>query len=187
MEAGDEKASAVSVFSALRFLKLMPESEHTALFGAVAQLLRGVSPAADLDARFGLLFSSPEAELGALLLAVKAVLSRAAARSYEGEHARGALCSDITAAGLSPQAAEWTCQAAEAAVAPCAAEIRRTQAHAAMTLSSSYLEDFDWQARALLRCCEWSPPLHRPAKLPPTHCLPTHQLTARRKKTPICV
>lgn len=137
-----------SIYANLRFLKLIAEADHSAFFAAVAQLLRGASSAAELSARFSLPFNTTaDTEAGELFLAVKAVLCRVAARSYADPGAKEALCSDITAAGLSPPAAEWTCSAAEAAVAPCASEIRCAQAHAAAALSSSYLEDFDWQAR----------------------------------------
>ena len=141
--------AAPPLFAALRKLQLLEESEHEAFFAAVAEQLSLATPVADLEARFKLAFSEAGSEPAALLLAVRAVLNRVAARPY-AEGGRASLAGDLVAAGLNQAAAEWICGAGETAALPRAADIRRTQAHAAAATSNSYLEDFDWQARRAL-------------------------------------
>ena len=144
----EEEASAPPrplAFAALRKLQLLDESEHEAFFAAVAAHLSHATPVNDLDARFKLGFSEAGSDAAALLMAVTAILNRVAARTY-AQGGRAALGADLVAAGLNQAATEWLCGAAEAAALPCAADIRRTQAHVAAALSHSYLEHFDWQA-----------------------------------------
>ena len=144
--------------AALRKLQILDESDHEFFFAAMAEHLASNTPLADVGARFKISLSESASEAAALVLAISVVLNRVAARVY-ADGGRSSLAVDIAAAGLSEAAAEWICTTAEKAALPLAGDIRRTHAHAAAALSSSYLEDFDWQvhprhtAPACKACC----------------------------------
>lgn len=146
-------AAPPSLLAALHKLSMLDDAGRSAFFVAVAsQLSMTPQPtaggAAAMQEGFGLDFTSGDP--AALLLAAKVVVSRVASKAYEGDGAKTALLNDLIAAGLSQGASQWVCEAAEAAVLPCAAQLRLAQGHAAAALSTDYLEDFDWQLNYVL-------------------------------------
>lgn len=155
------------MYAKLELLRLLADDARAAFFAVVAQQLCAVPPllpaeaAQELTEGFGLDFAAPSGEPAELLLVTKLVLVRAASRAYQrhdGTAAVGeegaALQSDLVAAGLAPAAAEWVREAAEAAVSPCAEELRVAQSHATAGLSHDYLSDLDWQVNYVLGSSE---------------------------------
>ena len=90
---------------------------------------------------------SPVHGRSALLVASKALLSRAASAAYAESSGRAALCAELERAGLDANGAARLADIAEAAVGPWAADLRAAQAHAAANASVDYLVDVDWQAQ----------------------------------------
>ena len=146
-------AAPPPALAALSKLSLLTDEGRNAFFAVVAsQLCAAPQPAeaaaASLRDGFGLDFTSGEP--AALLLGAKVLASRIASRAYQADAAKAALLADLLAAGLPQAAAEWVREAAEAAVLPCAAQLRLAQGHAAAALSADYLHDFDWQLNHVL-------------------------------------
>jgi hypothetical protein len=144
-----------SLLSSLELLRLLSDESRDQFFAVVARQLSCSPPlpeavaTASLADSFGLAFTDDEP--ARLLLGTKVLLLRMASRPYEEDAAAPkALQADLVAAGIPSAAAEWIGAAGEAAVRPCAAEIRGAQAHAVSCLSHDYLEDFDWQANHVL-------------------------------------
>ena len=109
--------AAPPLFAALRKLQLLEESEHEAFFAAVAEQLSLATPVADLEARFKLAFSEAGSEPAALLLAVRAVLNRVAARPY-AEGGRASLAGDLVAAAACACVLRMSAARGSAAVSP---------------------------------------------------------------------
>jgi len=141
-----------SPLAALSKLSLLDDVARGTFFVAIVSQLcvppLPVVAAESMQTEFGLDFTNGEPEN--LLVASKILISRVASRPYADASAKHALLADLVDAGLPQAAAEWVREAAEAAVLPCAAQLRRTQGHAAMVDSSDYLLDFDWQLNHVL-------------------------------------
>lgn len=129
-------------------MKLENDELQDALIASVVEHIAQGTPVAVLDIRFSLPFSEKGSDAALMLVALKAIIHRVVARPY-AQCGRQSLIADLVAAELNQAAAEWICQAVEKAALPHAQSIRKTQAHLAAALSSSYLQDFDWQVTHL--------------------------------------